>query len=79
LEQLSRQYHVKSDACDILGYEAITIKQEARDLIENSGVREELRDSTLLSKWGESIANQLPDITDRVGEFHENYHEHKNT
>ena len=79
LNNLSEQYHVKSDARDILGYEAITIEEEAKDLIENCGVREDLRESTLLSKWGEALAAQIPEITARVKEFHENYFKYKNT
>ena len=79
LKQLSEQYHVKSDARDILGYEAATIEEEVRDLVENCGVREDLKGSTLLSQWGESISSQLPDITIRVREFHDNYRKYKNT
>ena len=79
LNLLSQQYHVKSDARDILGYEAVTIEEEAKDLIENCGVREDLRESTLLSKWGEALASELPEITVRVKEFHENYLKYKNT
>ncbi|MDJ0779155.1 MAG: hypothetical protein QNJ85_14900 [Gammaproteobacteria bacterium] len=80
LNQLSEQFHVKSDARDILGYEAATVEEEARDLIENCGVSEHLRKSTLLSKWGDSILHQLPDseIIARVREFHANYRKQKN-
>lgn len=79
LKSLSETYNVRSDACDILGYEAATVEEEALDLVNGTGVQESIKDSTLLSKWGSTLASQIPEITKRVKEFHEQYQHAKNT
>jgi mevalonate pyrophosphate decarboxylase len=81
LSKLADNFHVKSDARDILLYESATLEQEAKDLAENTGVKDHLKESTLLGQWGQSIHHQLPDISviDRVKEFHEFYKHAKNT
>lgn len=81
LSQLGETFHVKADARDILLYESATVEQEAKDLIENTGVKEHLKESTLLGPWGQSIQHQLPDkdIVNRVKGFHDSYQQVKNT
>ncbi|MGH1470707.1 MAG: hypothetical protein ACRBCS_05900 [Cellvibrionaceae bacterium] len=81
LSKLGETFHVKADARDILLYESATVEQEAKDLAENTGVKEHLKESTLLGQWGQSIHHQLPDrsIIDRVKVFHDCYQQVKNT
>ena len=81
LEKLGETFHVKADARDILLYESATVGQEAKDLAQSTGVKQNLEESTLLGKWGQSIHHQLPDknIIDRVKKFHDSYQHFKNT
>ena len=81
LSQLGETFHIKADARDVLLYESATVEQEAKDLIENTGVKEHLKESTLLGKWGQSIHHQLPDkdIINKVKGFHDSYQQVKNT
>jgi hypothetical protein len=79
LKSLSEAYNVRSDASDILGYEAATVEEEALDLVNGIGVQENIKDSTLLSNWGSTLASQIPEITKRVKDFHEQYHHAKIT
>jgi hypothetical protein len=79
LKSLSLTYNVRSDACDILGYEAATVEEEALDLVNSTGVKENIKDSTLLSNWGSTLASQIPEIAKRVKDFHEQYQNAKNT
>jgi len=81
LLKLAETFHVKADARDILLYESATVEQEAKDLAENTGIKEHLKESTLLGQWGQSIHHQLPDksIINRIKEFHELYQHVKNT
>ncbi|WP_415894366.1 hypothetical protein ACMXYN_08400 [Neptuniibacter sp. PT8_73] len=79
LKEIAKNYNVRSDAYDILGYEAATIEEEALDLINETGVQEHIKNSTLLSAWGNTLASQIPEVASRVKEFHEQYHSAKNT
>ena len=79
LKSLSETYNVRSDACDILGYEAATVEEEALDLVNGTRVQENIKDSTLLSKWGSVLAGKIPEVAKRVKEFHEQYHHAKHT
>ena len=81
LSQQAEAFHVKAAARDILLYESATVEQEAKDLIENTGVKEHLKESVLLSKWGQSIHHQLPEkeIINKVKDFHIRYQQIKNT
>jgi len=79
LTVLSENYNVRSDARDILGYEAATVEEEALDLLNRSGVQEHLKESTLLSAWGKTLASQIPEVATRVEYFHEQYRCAKNT
>lgn len=81
LSKIAETFHVKSDARDILLCEAATLEQEAKDLVENTGVKEHLKESTLLGQWGQSIHHKLPykSIVNSVQEFHELYQRLKNT
>ena len=81
LSKLAETFHVKADARDILFYESATVEQKTKDLVENVGVKEHLKESTLLGQWGQSIYHQLSDkgVISRVKEFHELYQHVKNT
>jgi hypothetical protein len=73
LNEIQNRYHEKSDASDILYYEALTLRAKASDLLEGSGIREDLVQSSMLSTWGSSLAVTLPDIASRVRRFHTEY------
>ncbi len=75
LSELGNTFHVKSDSRDILWYESATIAAKARDLLENCGVPENLQQSTLLSDWGSSLSAEIPQLVERVREFHQHYAE----
>lgn len=79
LEELSKSYNVRSDAHDILGYEAATVRAEALDLINDTGVPKNIKESTLLSAWGNTLAGQIPEMAIRVSEFHRQYRDAQNT
>jgi len=73
LDQLSAQYHVKSDEHDILSWEADIIRAKSKDILENCGLSDNLRESTLLSAWGESLANKIPNVANKARDFHASY------
>lgn len=75
LNEIQNRYHDKSDASDILYYEALTLRAKARDLLENCGVPGDQMQSTMLSTWGSSLLVTLPDIANRVRRFHAEYKE----
>ena len=79
LDDLSKGYHVKSDQHEILIWEADILRAKAQDLIESCGLSENLQDSTLISKWGESLAKKIPLIATKVSSFHKEYASIKNT
>ena len=79
IKSLSESYNVRSDAYDILGYEAATVEEEALDLINGSGVNDNIKNSTLLSAWGKTLSGQIPELANRVEAFHKQYHHAKNT
>jgi hypothetical protein len=79
LDKLSALYHVKSDQHEILIWEADILRAKAQDLIEKCGLNENLNDSTLISKWGGGLATSIPEIANRVKEFHEQYNSAKST
>lgn len=79
LDELSRDYHVKSDQHEILIWEADILRAKAQDLIENCGLSENLQASTLISKWGDSLAKKIPVIANKVNSFHKEYASIKNT
>ncbi|WP_444930277.1 hypothetical protein ACJJIF_21435 [Microbulbifer sp. SSSA002] len=58
LDELSGKYHVKSDYHEILAWEADILRAKSQDLVENCGVSENLRVSTLISKWDESLSEK---------------------
>lgn len=69
----ANEYHIKSDNHVILFYEAATVENEVKDLINGTEVPEHLKKSTLLSLWGRSLAPQIPDIAKQVRAFHDVY------
>ena len=73
LDQLSEQYHVKSDEHNILSWEADIIRAKTKDILEGCGLSDNLRESTLLSAWGESLVKEIPDIAKKARNFHVNY------
>lgn len=73
LEQLSKQYHVKSDKHEILGYEAHAIRGMAEEISRGDKPSFELLESTLLSDWGSQLSNELPDAFTRVKAFRQEY------
>ena len=73
LDQLSAQYHIKSDEHNVLSWEADIIRAKTKDALENCGLSDYLRESTLLSAWGESLAKKIPDIANKVRDFHAIY------
>lgn len=77
LDQLAAQYHVKSDEYDILSWEADIIRAKSKDALENCGLIENLRESTLLSAWGANLAKRIPNIASRTRDFHASYNSAK--
>ncbi|MNZ91793.1 hypothetical protein D3C78_1107880 [compost metagenome] len=73
LDRLSAQYHVKSDEHDILSWEADIIRAKSKDILENCGLNDNLKESTLLSAWGESLAKKIPNIANKARDFHAGY------
>lgn len=73
LDQLSAQYHVKSDEHDILSWEADIIRAKSKDILESCGLNDSLKESTLLSAWGENLAKKIPRITNKAKDFHAAY------
>lgn len=73
LNGIQNRYHEKSDANDILYYEALTLRAKARDLLENCGVTDDRAQSAMLSAWGSPLVIALPDIANRVRRFHAEY------
>ena len=70
VQKEASRYHVKSDDHDIYDWEAAILlehlkaKDEGREPILN------LRDSALLSEWGQRMQAQNPDLSQRVREFY---------
>lgn len=54
LEKKSEEFHVKSDQHDILGYEAEILAARLDFIEKNKEIPENLKESTLLSRWGDS-------------------------
>ncbi|MCZ4324571.1 hypothetical protein [Pseudomonas anguilliseptica] len=73
IDQLAAQYHVKSDEYDILSWEADIIRAKSKGALENCGLVENLRESTLLSTWGANLAESIPNIANKVRDFHASY------
>ncbi|WP_289063962.1 hypothetical protein [uncultured Zobellia sp.] len=79
LESLSEKFHVKSDHHEILLWEVHIIKVRVKDLIENSGIQNKLlKESVLVSQWGDSLSLIPNEIITKVKDFHSNYNELKN-
>ena len=70
IQKEASRYHVKSDDHDIYDWEAAILlehmkaKEEGREPIPN------LRDSALLSEWGQRMQTQNPELSRRVREFY---------
>lgn len=77
IDQLAARYHVKSDEYDILSWEADIIRAKSKDVLENCGLIENLRESTLLSTWGANLAESIPNIANKVRDFHASYNSAK--
>ena len=73
LDQLATKYHVKSDEHEILVWEADIIREKSKDVLLRFGLSENLKESTLLSSWGMTLANKIPKITEKVKFFHSQY------
>jgi hypothetical protein len=73
LEELSYRFHVKSREYDLLMWEASIIRLQSDDLIHHSGCADSLAKSRLASDYGKRLADQFPNETRRVEEFHELY------
>ncbi|MGI9517451.1 MAG: hypothetical protein ACR2NP_10415 [Pirellulaceae bacterium] len=76
LEDQVEQYHVKSDAHDILKWEIAVVRARVMDLEEQSGLPGDLLDSVLLCDWGYTLAKTIPDLARRVGQFHARYNQY---
>lgn len=73
LEGNAIRYHEKSDSHDVLYWEGLSLRAKSRDLLENCGVKNELMSSALLSPWGAKLASSMPDLANRVSQFHARY------
>jgi hypothetical protein len=73
LNELQNRYHEKSDANDVLYYEALNLRAKVRDLLEGCGLTEDRTQSAMLSVWGSALVVALPDIADRVRQFNAEY------
>ncbi|ACA88156.1 hypothetical protein [Shewanella woodyi] len=73
IDRLACDYHIKSDQHEILKWEASILWAKSKDLIEDCGLLETLKDSTLLSKWGSYLVKEIPEVAIKVEEFHQHY------
>jgi len=78
LNREAKNYDPRSDDHDILGYEAISIRAHLDELEERKEIEEKWKKSTLLSDWGKSTRNKLPELTKRIEDFYTMYSESKN-
>lgn len=70
-------YHVKSDKHEILCYESAGVQGMSEELLTGAPYRYELSESTLLSEWGSILAQEIPDLFNRVRKFRSLYQSHK--
>ncbi|MCP4322305.1 MAG: hypothetical protein GY787_10740 [Alteromonadales bacterium] len=79
IDRLACDYHVKSDQHEILKWEADILRAKSKDLVEGGGLLENLKDSTLISKWGCKLANEIPEVATKAKEYHQHYNRVKCT
>lgn len=79
IDELSKKYHVKSDQHEILIWEADILRAKSQDLLNDSGLSENLQTSTLISSWGEGLAKNIPAVANKVIHFHKEYAAIRNT
>ena len=69
LSQQAKQYHVKSDAHEVLSWEAVGIATLIQALRDQSPLSEAQTESDLLSDWGKQLHFAHPELADRVSQF----------
>lgn len=75
LDELLPSYHVKSDDYTILAWESDILRAKSKVLVEGGSLMDTLKDSTLISKWGERVARKHENISNKVRLFHQSYNE----
>lgn len=71
--KLSYNYHSKSNNHDILGYESSILKAKCDFLNDGKLIPTNLEESALLSDWGKQLALELPELTNSIKEFYQEY------
>ena len=74
----SETFHTKSDQCDILGYEAIRVREMAEALLAGSPDSQISIESTLFGPWGRSFAWGREDLLQKAKAFRETYAQRQN-
>ena len=70
LLESSGKYHIKSDDCDILGYEAGTVKMIVESNFNHELIKSQIEKSCLMGKWGTETRKKEIEIVKRVNEFY---------
>ena len=73
----ANKYHVKSDKHEILCYESAGVRGMSDELLNGDSYRYDLIESTLLSDWGCTFANEIPSLYERVRCFRRLYQDCK--
>ncbi len=73
LEECAATFHFKSDAHDILEYEAACVEARVNFLVSGVAVPENCRDSSLLGEWGSGLRADIPVLASKVRAFHEEF------
>ena len=73
----AKKYHVKSDKHEILCYESAGVRGMSDELLTGDSCRYDLIESTLLSDWGSTLADEIPVLFERVRLFRRLYQGYK--
>lgn len=73
LEQLSKNYHVKSDDHEILGYEAACVNARVALVTLGLAIPANLQESPLLGPWGRHLRPTMPAVANKVALFYEEF------
>lgn len=73
LETAAENYHVKSDHHEILRWEASIVKAKLQHLQDRAALPENLCESCLLGEWGRRVQDDLPELAERVMNFHRSH------
>ena len=75
IRRLAGKYHIKSDAHEILSYEAEIMDCLLECLAEGQVVRNAGQESVILSSWGRSLSREEPQIVEAAERFYRSIEE----